>query len=157
MLKAVCFPHSDDQFETANELMEWLDWGLRNTHGGYYRYREAPGLGLLEPGSIVFFYKNKLIVGSAVVEKVSRPLEDAEIERCDEIYGSDDNCAGMKNVVKFFPNSIWVWDEHDLVSESEFKEITGKNLQHYVGIESDDVLKLYEMVARKRAEMEARA
>lgn len=153
MGKIVCFPHSDDQFETAAELMEWLDFGLRHVHGGYYRYRKAPGLGKLEPGSLVFFYKNKLIVGSAVVEKESRPLQPSEIERCDEIYGMDDNCAGMENVVKFFTNSIWVLDEHDLVSESEFKEITGKNLQNYVIIEPEHVTKIYGVVARKRSEM----
>ena len=121
MAKAVCFPHSNDQFETPNQLMEWLDYSLRNTHRGYYRYRKAPGLGRLEPGSLVFFYKNKLIVGTAVVEKGSRPLERTEIERCDEVHGLDNDCAGMENIVKFFTNSIWVWDEHDLVSESEFK------------------------------------
>ena len=156
MAKAVCFPHSDDQFETPNELMEWLDYSLRNTHRGYYRYRKAPGLGRLEQGSIVFFYKNKLIVGSAVVEKNSRPLEQVEIERCDEIHGRDDDCAGMENVVKFFTNSIWVWDEHELVTEEEFKEITKKNLQNYVTINPDEILKLYEIVARKRGEMESR-
>ncbi|MCL5788055.1 MAG: hypothetical protein M1581_05550 [Candidatus Thermoplasmatota archaeon] len=157
MKKAVCFSHSNDQFETPNELMEWLDFGLRYTHRGYYRYRKAPGLGKLEPGSLVFFYKNKLLVGSAVVEKASRPLEKSEIERCDEIYGYDDGCAEMVNVVKFFPNSIWVWDEHDLVSEDEFKAITRKKLQYYVTIEPNDVLEIYQKVAEKRQEMENRA
>ena len=156
MLKAVCFSHADDQFETPYELMKWLDYDLKRIHGGYYRYRKGVGLGLLEPGSIVFFYKNKLIVGTAVVEKASRPLEPAEIERCEEIHG-EDGCKNLENVVKFFTNSIWVWDEHDLISESEFKEITEKNLQHYVSINSEDVLKLYGLVARKRAEMESRS
>ena len=157
MPKAVCFPHSDDQFETPNELMEWLDYSLKNTHRGYYRYREAPGLGRLEPGSVVFFYKNKLIVGCATVEKGSRPLKPEEIERCDEIYGTQNGCAGMKNVVKFFTKSIWVWDEHELVNEEEFKQITGKHLDHYVSITPDEVLSLYGVVARKRAEMEQRS
>lgn len=153
MSKIVCFPHSDDQFKTAGKLMEWLNDALRHVHGGYYRYRKAQGLGKLDPGSLVFFYKNKLIVGSAVVEKASRPLDPSEIERCDEIYGLDNDCAGMENVVKFFTNSIWVWNEHELVSEDEFKEITGKNLQYYVTIDPDKVTKIYELVARKRSEM----
>lgn len=136
--------------------MEWLDHDLRNLHGGYYRYREARGLGRLEPGSLVFFYKNKLIVGSAVVEKASRPLEGSEIQRCEEIY-KEENCAGMKNIVKFFTNSIWVRDEHDLVNESEFKEITGKNLDYYVSVNPDEVMKLYGLVAKKREEMEKRS
>ena len=157
MLKAVCFPHSDDQFKTPKDLMEWLDYSLRNTHGGYYRYREALGLGKLEPGSVVFFYKNKLIVGCATVEKGSRPLEPEEIERCDKIYGTKNNCAGMKNVVKFFTKSIWVWDEHELVSEEEFKQITENYLSNYVGIEPDQVLRIFAAVARKRSEMEQRS
>ena len=157
MPKAVCFPHSDDQFETPSELMEWLNYSLKDTHRGYYRYRKAPGLGRLEPGSVVFFYKNKLIVGSAVVEKEPRPLRPEEVERCDEIHGTQNNCAGMKNVVKFFIKSIWVWSEHELVSEAEFKQITGKNLQNYVSIESTDILKLYEIVAMKRTEMDSRS
>ena len=63
----------------------------------------------------------------------------------------------MVNVVKFFPNSIWVWDEHDLVSEDEFKAITRKKLQYYVTIEPNDVLEIYQKVAEKRQEMENRA
>ena len=47
-------------------------------------------------------------MGSAVVEKASRALEQSEIERCDEIYGGNDDCAEMVNVVKSFTNSIWV-------------------------------------------------
>jgi hypothetical protein len=156
MAKAVCFPHADDQFKTPNKLMEWLDYSLRYIHDGYYRYRTAPGLGSLEPGSLVFFYKSGLIVGSAVVEKAPRPLERAEIERCNEVYGLENNCAGMHNIVKFFKNSIWVWSEHSLISRSEFKEITGNDLTHYVTIKSEDILRLYEVVARKSAEMEAR-
>ncbi len=164
MKKAVCFPHSDDQFATPDELMEWLDYSLRNTHRGYYRYRKANGLGSLEPGSLVFFYKNKLIVGCAVVEKASRPLVRSEKERCDEVYYTEDDrkeyeeeCAEMKNVVKFFTNSIWVWDEHDLVSEKEFKAITGKSLQYYVTIEPEHILEIYAKVAEKRKEMEDRS
>ncbi len=156
MLKAVCFPHVDDQFESPIELMEWLDNDLRTTHRGYYRYRKAPGLGTLEPGSIVFFYKNGLIVGSAVVEKHSRSLEPSEIERCDEIRAEDDSCSGMINVVKLFTESIWVWDEHELISKDEFNRITTKDLSHYVTIDPDDVLKLYGLVAKKKAEMDSR-
>ena len=62
----------------------------------------------------------------------------------------------MHNIVKFFKNSIWVWSEHSLISRSEFKEITGNDLTHYVTIKSEDILRLYEVVARKSAEMEAR-
>lgn len=156
MLKAVCFPHADDQFDSPIDLMSWLNYDLKKIHRGYYRYRKAPGLGNLDCGSIVFFYKNKLIVGSAVVEKNSRPLESSELKRCDELRAEDDNCSGMVNVVKFFTNSIWVWDQHELVNAEEFQKITGRELLHYVKIEPDAVLELYKLVAEKREEMDSR-
>jgi hypothetical protein len=155
MAQCVCFPHSDDQFETPSELMIWLDYDLRNNHRGYYRYRKGVGLASLEPGSLVFFYKDNLIVGCAVVEKASRPLTKSEIERCDEIHGSDNNCSGMENILKFFPNSIWVWDEHELVSADEFYKITQKNLKYYVNINPEHVLEIYRLVAEKRQAMES--
>ena len=151
MKKAVCFPHSDDQFETPAELMEWLDSDLRILHDGYYRYRQAPGLGSLEPGSVVFFYKNGLIVGSAVTEKPSRALNDEEIKLC-ELVHDPENCADMVNIVKFFTGSIWVFNEHELIDKDEFKSITNKDLTHYVTINPDEIMDLYAVVARKKAE-----
>ncbi|SIM68886.1 hypothetical protein [Cuniculiplasma divulgatum] len=154
MVQCVCFPHSDDQFETPGELMVWLDFDLRNNHRGYYRYRKGVGLTPLEPGSLVLFYKNKLIVGCGVVEKPPRPLTKSEIERCDEIHGGDNNCSGMENILKFFPNSIWVWDEHELVNEEEFYKITQKNLKYYVTVKPEQVLDIFKIVAEKRQKME---
>ena len=157
MQKAVCFPHSDDQFKTPAKLMSWLEYSLRKTLDGYYMYRKGPAIGKLDQGSLVFFYKSKLIVGCAVVEKASMPLEQAEIERCKEIYGEDStDCNGMENVVKFFTDSIWVWNEQELVNEDEFKSITEKSLSNYPIVEPDEVLKLYEIVAKKRETMNKR-
>ena len=161
MPKAACFPHADDQFDTPANLMDWLEHDLRTTHRGYYRYRKAQGLGKLEPGSIIFFYKNGLIVGSAVVERNSRSLEPSEKERCSEIHNSPheevDHCSGMENIVKFFTESIWVWSEQELVSKDEFYRITGKDLTHYVTIEPSHVLKLYEIVANKSVKMDTKS
>ena len=67
-IEIMCFPHSDDQFKTPSELMDFLDNDLRYSHKGYYRYRTSTAPGNLAPGSIVLFYKNDFIVGSAVVE-----------------------------------------------------------------------------------------
>lgn len=155
MLEGLCISHSDDQFETPSDLMEWLNTSLRNTHGGYYRFRTGPKLKALEPGSIVLFYKKNLIVGSAVVEKASRPLKPDEKDRCDEIHGTDNNCSGLENIIKFFPNSIWVWNEQELVDADEFEEITGCKLKYYVSIKPEHVLEIFNLVAKKREEMEA--
>jgi len=152
MIKAVCFPHADDQFEDPEKLIEWLDTSLRTTHDGFYRYREAPGLGMLESGSIVFFYKKGFIVGSAVVEKSSRPLEQKEIETCGKMEGTGD-CENMVNIVKFFTNSIWVFGHYVVVNSEEFKKITNKDLINYVTLEPEQVMELYAVVARKRAEI----
>ena len=61
----------------------------------------------------------------------------------------------MKNIIKFFPNSIWVWDEHELVSADEFEEITGDELRHYIYIKPAHVLEIYRLVAEKRQKMES--
>lgn len=155
MSQCLCISHTDDQFETPNDLMEWLNSSLRNTHRGYYRFRKGPKLKALKPGSIVLFHKNGLILGSAVVEKASRPLTQSEIDECDEIYGTSNGCSKMKNIIKFFPNSIWVWDEHELVSADEFEEITGDELRHYIYIKPAHVLEIYRLVAEKRQKMES--
>lgn len=156
MIKAVCFPNTEDQFKTPAKLMRWLDTELRTTHDGFYRYRQAPGLGLLEPGSIVFFYELSLIVGSAVVEKASRPLTQREIETCNKVHGTE-NCNNMVNIVKFFTNSIWVFSQHELVDSKEFKVISNRELTHYVTLEPKQVMELYAAVAKKRVEMYGRS
>lgn len=155
MAKAVCFPHSDKQFKSPADLMEWLKYDLKDLLGGYYRLGEAPSLGQLDPGSIAFFYKNSLIVGCAVVERGSHPMEEDEMARCRQIH-SEDECKDLVKIVKFFTESIWVWGEHCLITGDEFREITGKRLENYVTVEPENVLKIFEAVAGKMAEMESR-
>lgn len=152
-IEIMCFPHSDDQFETPAELMDFLNNDLKYSHKGYYRYRTSPAPGNLAPGSIVLFYKNDFIVGSAVVEKSGRALTDSEMKDCEKIY-SEENCGGMKHIIKFIPESIWVFGEHELVSADKFKEITKKNLKMYVTIQAEDLLKIYGEVAAKRTEID---
>ncbi len=60
----------------------------------------------------------------------------------------------MENILKFFPNSIWVWDEHELVNEEEFYKITQKNLKYYVTVKPEQVLDIFKIVAEKRQKME---
>ncbi len=148
-IEIMCFPHADDEFETPAELMDFLNNDLKHSHQGYYRYRTSTAPGNLAPGSVVLFYKNGLIVGSAVVEKPARALTESEIEDCTKIYSGED-CGGMKNIIKFIPESIWVFGEHELVSADKFHEITTKQLSRYVTIQAEDLLEIYNEVALKR-------
>ena len=70
-----------------------------------------------------------------------------------ELYGFQIehlHCRGMKNIIKFIPESIWVFGEHELVSADKFHEITTKQLSRYVTIQAEDLLEIYNEVALKR-------
>ena len=88
-------------------------------------------------------------MGSAIVEKGVRALTDSEIEDRTKIY-SEEDCGGMKNIIKFIQNLIWVFGEHEPVSAHNFYEITKKHLEWYVTIQADDLLNIYTEVALNR-------
>ncbi len=125
---------------------------LKYNYHGYYRYRTSSSPGNLAPGSIVLFYKNGFIVGSAVVEKSARALTESEIEECTKIY-SEDDCGRMKNILKFIPESIWVFGEYEFVSGEKFHDITKKQLTQYVTIQPEELLEIYNEVALNRYKM----
>jgi hypothetical protein len=108
-VKAVLFPHSPIEFTTPEDLRSWLAIDLKEDNG-YYRLHEAPGLGQLEKGSIVFFVKDRIIVGMAIVEEDIRKIKDEENTETKE----------YQQIVKFFPNSIWVFSRENCVSIEKF-------------------------------------
>lgn len=94
----------------------------------------------------MFFYKTPFIVGVGVVEKGLRRLTEEEKKRCDPIY-QDATCNSFENVVVFFPSSIWVWSDNEMIHKDEFFQITGSELTHYVIVEPENVLRIFKMVS----------
>ncbi len=137
--KAVFFPHSGNEFETAEDLRFFLAYTLK-IRGGYYRLKEAKGLGYLEKGSIVFFVKKNYVVGMAIVEEDLRDIKD-EINEGHE----------YKKIIKFFPNSIWAFSNDEFIPVDKLKEITGKKFrQGYSEIDSlEDLLKILAEIKHK--------
>ena len=71
------FPHSRDEFETADEIRIWLYNGLRLRDGGYY-LRAIKGVGSIPRGSIVLFRFDKDIVGEAIVKENVKEVDVIE-------------------------------------------------------------------------------
>ena len=86
---AVClFPHSDDEFATADRLRNFLSNTLPNIQRGRYLLRrlgwkDKDSKAKVVPGSLVLFRKGAIIVGDAVVQESVR-----ELEVVDEVKGS---------------------------------------------------------------------
>lgn len=78
MPKAVFFPHDAENFEDEFDLRNWLDLTLRKHRDGWYHLKKGGGLGSLEKGSYVFFYRNNFVVGCAVVELDKREITEEE-------------------------------------------------------------------------------
>jgi|Deesub1362B_J571_1020462.scaffolds.fasta_scaffold06895_2 hypothetical protein len=68
------FPHSKQEFATADDLRSWLVTALK-ARGGRYLLRSNQGS--IPRGSVVLFRHGNQIVGEAVVEEdfVSQPVE----------------------------------------------------------------------------------
>jgi len=69
------FPHSKEEFPTADDLRSWLLTALK-ARGGRYLLRS--GQGSIPPGSVVLLRHGNKIVGEAVVEEdfVSQHIEE---------------------------------------------------------------------------------
>ena len=144
MQKVVFFPHSDNEFKDEYKLRDWLHNELRIYRKGYYHLRKGTGLGELDKGSIVFFHKNKWIVGCAVVEEDKRDTTPAEKERYR--HEDENGIIEYEFVVKFNPSSIWVWTDDEFVSTDAAGEIIGKEIQQYFPAVTDlpCLLKIFE-------------
>lgn len=112
-VKAVFFPHNVTEFRIPEELRSWLATDLKES-GGYYKLHNAPGLGHLEKGSVVFFRRDRVVVGMAVVEEDLRPINPEE----------NVELIKYEQIVKFFPNSIWAFSSNNCVSLEEFDKIS---------------------------------
>ena len=63
------FPHSREEFRSADELASWLQSGLRYRDGKYHLRRVGAGIGSIPPGSVVLFRFDKEIIGEAIVKQ----------------------------------------------------------------------------------------
>lgn len=142
MPKAVFFPHDAENFVDEFYLRNWLDLTLRKHRDGWYHLKKGGGLGSLEKGSYVFFYRNNFVVGSAVVELDKREITEEE---------QDPYWEEFENVVKFIPDSIWAWKDHQFLSKVEVDAILApKTLSHYVTVDDlKTLLSIFEAVAGK--------
>ena len=62
------FPHTKKEFETEEELRDWLAHELKSRKGKY-RLRTTNGVGSIPSGSVVLFRFDNNIIGHAIVEK----------------------------------------------------------------------------------------
>jgi hypothetical protein len=131
MLKAVFFAHAED-FENEYELRRWLDIDLRKYREGRYYLRKGSGLGLLEAGSIVFFHKNRYVVGWAVVKEDRRELKPEEVKRL-----VDAEKKGFESVIQFDPTSIWVWSHDKMLPVEIAEKIIGKEIKRGYSVVDD--------------------
>jgi hypothetical protein len=76
------FPHSKNQFPTADSLQTWLLTALRG-RGGVYLLTNPNAIAGTGPGSVVLFRHGQIIVGDAVVgkskENLAEPLTDTTL------------------------------------------------------------------------------
>ena len=88
------FPHSRDEFPTADDLRTWLLTALK-ARGGRYHLRTSQGS--IPPGSVVLFRHGDEVVGEAVVEEnfISQPTKEADVT--------------YEGFIKFAPSSIRVY------------------------------------------------
>ena len=104
--------------------------------------RDPPRLGQLEDGSLVFFHKNNLVVGCAVVEEGIRESTKEQMDR----FGKE-----FKHFIKFIPESIWAWNSGQFITDEEVYSVLGKHLgQGYTIIDSlEELLRLFQLMAKK--------
>jgi hypothetical protein len=142
VLKAVFFPHMGEEFENPIQLRDWLGYGLKKYRRGGYHMRDPSGLGQLEDGSLVFFHKNNLVVGCAVVEEGIRKSTKEQMGRFGEEY---------QHFIKFIPESIWAWNSGQFITDEEVYSVLGKHLgQGYTIIDSlEELLRLFQLMAKK--------
>jgi hypothetical protein len=118
--RVVFFPHSDEEFPDEYLLRNWLAGSLRTDRRGLYRIGPTHGLKDLDNGSIVFFVKNHLVVGLAVVEESLRDITDGERVH----YGwNNAEDAVFKRFVKLFPESIWAFPVDKFIPTSKVAEV----------------------------------
>ena len=142
VLKAVFFPHTDEEFESPEELRDWLGHDLKKYRRGGYHMRNPAGLGQLENGSLVFFHKKNFVVGCAVVEEGIRESTAEQIDRFGEEF---------QHFIKFIPESIWAWNNGQFLTDEEVYGITGKHLgQGFTTIDDlETLLRLFQLVSEK--------
>ncbi len=142
VLKAVFFPHMGEEFDDEIELRDWLGYDLKKYRRGGYHMRDPSGLGQLEEGSLVFFHKNNLVVGCAIVEEGMRKSTSDQINWFGEEY---------KHFIKFIPESVWAWNSGQFLTDEEVHSAIGKHLsQGYTMVDNlEDLLHLFQLMARK--------
>lgn len=88
------FPHSKEEFATADELRTWLVTALK-ARGGRYLLRSSQGS--IPSGSIVLFRHGNEIIGEAVVEEdfVAKSIKEGDFT--------------YEGFIKFAPSSIRVY------------------------------------------------
>ena len=70
-------PHSPKEFESAEELANWVGRELKE-RGGQYRAPTMSRFSRIPPGSICLFMKDKRIVAEGVVKEAVRKYEGKE-------------------------------------------------------------------------------
>lgn len=115
----VCiFPHSDDEFATADELRSFLrDWlSTRESKGRYLLgklgWKDKDFKDKVIRGSLVLFRKGKKVVGHAMVEELIRELHPPEHGKTEHGVPKD-----YYHDIIFDPESVRIYPD-DLPVES---------------------------------------
>jgi len=141
----VFFPHSQDEFGDEYDLRDWLAGSLRLEREGRYRLKQPSGLDVLEKGSIVFFVKNHLAVGCAIVEEGLKSITSKDRKR----YGwtSQDDLV-YKEYIKFLPESIWAFPSDRFISTQRITKVLNKGFgQGFTMINDlDQLLQVFALV-----------
>lgn len=108
------FPNTRDEFESEDELKDWLNDELRNERNGRYRLRSTNGVGKIPPRNIVLFRFHDHIVGHATVADGIRPLNEVV------------NGIKYEALIQFEPASIRVYNQSLPIETLE--TFTGRDL-----------------------------
>ncbi|MDP2858820.1 MAG: hypothetical protein Q8P50_12700 [Bacillota bacterium] len=116
------FPHSRDEFPTADDLRTWLATALK-AKGGRYLLHSLTGIGEgnTPPGSIGLFRFHDEIVGEAVV------VEDVQRAKIQEPSGVGGNAVTYEGFIQFVPSSIRLYVGG--LAISDLQAVVGTNLQ----------------------------
>jgi len=108
----VCiFPHSDDEFATADELRSFLgDWlSIEESEGRYLLgrlgWKDKDFKAKVTSGSLVLFRKGKDVVGHAMVREPIRELDPPEYGKTEHGVPKD-----YYHDIIFDPSSVRVYD-----------------------------------------------
>jgi len=116
-------PHSPKEFETADDLANWLGTELR-ARGGQYHVVTMSRRYEMCPGSVCLFMKDKRIVGEGVVKESIRKYEGNEI--------SPTTGRVYEGTIIFEPSSLRRYArplELDLVQQVSRRRITPRFVQ----------------------------